>query len=208
MAINRTIKLLMFSDAFIFTGVGLVEPILAVFIKDNIAGGTLFSAGLASALFLVTKSVLQMPFARYVDKHDEKVKWLILGTFIMCLVPFMYIVAKSIYTVYAAQILYGIGSAFAFPTWLGLWSTHLDPHHESFEWSMYSTLVGLGSAASAAVGAAVAEFFGFTVTFLLVEAMLLIGFAFLFFLEWRSKIEGSVEAVHYHRQRRANHRKK
>ena len=53
---NRTIKLLMFSDIFVLTGFGLIEPILAIFIKENLVGGTIFAAGLASMIFLVTKS--------------------------------------------------------------------------------------------------------------------------------------------------------
>ncbi len=207
MKMNRTVILLMLSDACIFTGFGLFEPFLAVFVKENIAGGTLFSAGIASALFLVTKSIIQLPFSRYVDKHDDKVKWLILGTIIICLVPMIFLFATSIYTVYLAQILCGIGSALAFPTWLGLWSANLDEHHESFEWSMYSTLVGFGTAFSAAVGSGLAELYGFTVTILLMELMLLLGFSFLFFLQWHAKIEASVSNLHYHRQRVANGKK-
>lgn len=207
MGMNRTIKLLMISDIFIFTGVGLFEPFLAVFVKETISGGTLFSAGIAGAIFLVTKSVLQLPFARYVDTHDDKVKWLILGTLLMCIVPIIFLFADSILIVYAAQALYGIGSALAFPTWLGLWSAHLDAHHETFEWSIYSTGIGIGTAISAAVGAGVADRYGFTATILLMELMLFVGFAFLFFLEWHAIAEKSVTAAQYHRQRRANHHK-
>ena len=43
---NRIIKLLMISDVFVLTGFGLVQPILAIFIKDNLVGGTIFAAGL------------------------------------------------------------------------------------------------------------------------------------------------------------------
>lgn len=180
---NRTIKLLMLSDVLILTGFGLITPILAIFIKDNLIGGTIFAAGFASTLFLITKSSLQLPFSRYIDKHDDKVKWLIIGTFIISLVPLVYIFSNHIYYIYAAEVLHGIGSGLAYPTWLGLWSTHLDKKHESFEWSLYSTGVGVGTAITAAIGAVLAELVGFTITFLVVLIMSLAGGGTLFFLE-------------------------
>ncbi len=180
---NRTIKLLMFSDIFVATGFGLVEPILAIFIKENLAGGTIFAAGLAGALFIITKSAVQLPFSRYVDRHDKKVRWLLVGTFLIAMVPFVYIFSTDIRFIYAAQVLYGLGSGLAYPTWLGLWSTNLDRNHESFEWSLYSTLVGLGTASAATIGAGIAELAGFRYTFALVGIMALAGCFVLFFLE-------------------------
>ncbi len=180
---NRTIKLLLFSSIFVDTGFGFVEPILAIFIKDNLVGGTIVAAGVASTLFLITKSVIQLPFSRYVDKHDDKVKWLIVGTFCMAVVPFLYIFAHQIYLIYLAQIVYGIGSGLSYPTWLGLWSINLDKQKESFEWSMYSTTTSIGTAVTASVGAAVAQYFGFTLAFLLVGIMTVIGSLLLLRLE-------------------------
>jgi DHA1 family quinolone resistance protein-like MFS transporter len=199
---NNTIKLLMFSDIFVMTGFGLIEPILAIFIKENLVGGTIFAAGLASTLFLITKCIVQLPFSRYVDNHDEKVRWLIVGTLIIAAVPFMYIFAKDINHIYFAQILYGIGSGLAYPTWLGLWSTNLDRQHESFEWSLYSTLTGLGTALTAAVGAAIAEFAGFTPTFVLVGALSLAGCLTLLGLERKKEKEGKTTTQDYHTKRK------
>lgn len=172
---NRTIKLLLLSSIFVDTGFGFVEPILAIFIKDNLVGGTIFTAGIASTLYLVTKSVLQLPFSRYVDAHDDKERWLVLGTACMAFVPFLYIFCTHIIYIYIAQVILGIGSALAFPTWLGLWSLHLDKKKESFEWSLYSTTIGIGTAITASIGAAVAQFVGFAPAFALVGAMSVVG---------------------------------
>jgi MFS family permease len=180
---NRKLKLLMISDVFVLTGFGLIEPILAIFFKENLIGGTIFAAGIASTIFIVTRSIIQLPFSRYVDDHENKVRWLIIGTFIIATVPCIYIFSKSIIHIYAAQVIYGVGAGLAYPTWLGLWSINLDRKHESFEWSLYSTLTGLGTAATAAIGAAIAEFFGFRYTFAMVGIMALVGCAILFWLE-------------------------
>ena len=172
----------MVSDVFVITGFGLIDPILAIFIKGNITGGTIFSAGLASTLFLITKSLVQLPFSSYVDRSDGKRRWLIVGTLMIAVVPFLYLSAKDVGTIYLAQVFHGVGSGLAFPTWLGLWSTHLDRRHESYEWSLYSTMTGIGTALSAAVGAAVAQFLGFAYSFIMVGALSLVGSAILFYL--------------------------
>ena len=163
---------------FVVTGFGLVEPIMAVFINTNIIGGSIFTAGLASSIFMVTKGVIQLPFSRHVDTHDDNndLMWLIIGTILIACVPFIYILAQSIFHIYIAQLLYGIGSGLAFPTWLGLWSTHLDKKSESFEWSLYSTSVAIGTSVSAAIGAAIAEFIGFEFTFIFVGIIRLQAF--------------------------------
>lgn len=180
---NRTIKLLLFSSIFVDTGFGFIDPILSIFIKDNLVGGSIFTAGMASTVYLVTKSVLQLPFARYVDKHDDKVKWLLVGTAIMTVVPFIYIFCNNIWYIYLAQVLLGMGSALAYPTWLGLWSVHLDKNKESFEWSLYSTTVGIGTAITASLGAAIAQWFGFEAAFALVGLLAVAGFIILLRLQ-------------------------
>lgn len=185
---NRTIKLLLFSDIFLTTGFGLIDPILAIFIKENLIGGTILSVGIASTLFLAVKSTIQLPFSKYVDTHKDKVLWLIIGSALITTVPFIYIFAKHIRMIYLAQIISGIGSGLAYPTWLGLWSRHLDKDHESYEWSLYSTITGLGVAVTAVAGAVIAQYIGFIYTFMAVGAMSVISCLILLNLEKKSTL--------------------
>lgn len=182
--INRTIQLLMVSDIFVLTGFGLIDPILAIYIKDGLTGGTVFSAAFASTLFLLVKSLVQLPFSRRVDKMTDvsRGRWLLLGTLCIASVPFIYIFSSSIIYIYLAQVLHGAGSGLAYSAWLGIWSTHLDEGRESYEWSLYSTLVGIGTAVSAFIGGFVAQYIGFRLTFALVGVFALFGCGFLFVL--------------------------
>ncbi len=180
---NKVILLLLLSDVFIITGFGLIDPILAIFIKDSLVGGEIYAAGIASTIFLLTKSLVQLPFSRYVDSHNRKALWLIIGSLCIATVPFVYTAATNVNDIYLAQLLHGLGSGLAYPTWLGLWSTHLDKHHESYEWSLYSTITGIGTAIAAASGALMAEFLGFNLTFMTVGAISFIGCMFLFFIQ-------------------------
>jgi DHA1 family quinolone resistance protein-like MFS transporter len=184
---NRTMKLLLLSDIFVLTGFGLIQPILAIYINGGgVTGGTMLSAGLASALFLFTKSLVQLPFGHYVDKHSSKTKWLILGTLLMAGVPLIYITANSIYQIYLAEMIYDLGSGLAYPTWLGLWSANLDKGRESFQWSVYSTSTGLGTATTGATGAAVASMVGFYATFIMAGLLCLLGCLALIYMGRRS----------------------
>ena len=183
---NRTMKMLMLSDIFVLTGFGMIQPILAIFINGGVAGGTVLTAGIASALFLLIKSLVQLPFGRYIDGHARKMKWLMIGTLLMALVPIIYVTAHSIYQVYMAEAIYGIGSGLAYPTWLGLWSSNLDKGKESFQWSIYSTSTGIGTAATGAAGAAISTLLGFTATFMLAGLLCLLGCFALLALEKRN----------------------
>ncbi len=181
---NRTMKLLLLSDIFVLTGFGLIQPILAIYINDGgVTGGTMLTAGMASALFLLVKSLVQLPFGHYVDRHAGKARWLILGTLLMASVPIIYLSACSIYHIYLAELIYGLGSGLAYPTWLGLWSVNLEPGKESFQWSIYHTTTGLGTAATGAAGAAVASQVGFAATFLLAGLLCMVGCLALLALE-------------------------
>jgi len=194
--INRTIQLLMVSDIFVLTGFGLIDPILAIYIKDGLTGGTVFSAAVASTLFLLVKSLVQLPFSRNVDKMTDvaRGRWLLLGTLLIATVPFIYIFSSSITFIYLAQVLHGAGSGLAYSAWLGIWSTHLDKGRESYEWSLYSTMVGIGTAVSAFIGGFVAQYIGFQLTFALVGVFAIIGCGFLFVLLRQKKNLVSIQS--------------
>ena len=183
---NRTMKLLLLSDIFVLTGFGLIQPILAIYINDGgVTGGTMLTAGMASALFMLTKSLVQLPFGHYVDSQAGKERWLILGTLLMAAVPIIYLSANCIDHIYLAELIYGLGSGLAYPTWLGLWSVNLDPGRESFQWSIYHTSTGMGTASTATAGAAMASQVGFSATFLLAGLLCIVGCLVLLILERR-----------------------
>ena len=112
--INKIVRFLLLGDTVIFTGFGLSAPILAIFIADNVIGGSIFTAGIASALFFIVKAFIQIPFSRYIDSHDDSkaLRWLLVGTFLIVVVPFIYMIANHIYWIFLAQIIFGIGLGF------------------------------------------------------------------------------------------------
>lgn len=179
---NKTIKLLIFSDIFVLTGLGLISPILAIFIKDNLIGGSITSVGIAAMIFVSIKATLQLLFAKIFNPRDRF--WMvILGTFLVACAPFIYIFSTFVWHLYIAQAVYGLGAAFAYPAFLSLFTTNLTKGHEGFEWSIYSSCVGIGAAIAAFVGANIAQHFGFRTTFLITGIMAVIGGMILLDLE-------------------------
>jgi len=163
---NKTLKILIISDIFVFSGFGLIGPILAIFIKDNLIGGTIFAAGLASTIFILTHALLQMLFSHKFNPEDRL--WMLrLGTLIIAVVPFGYIFATSIYHLYFVQFIYGVGAAFAYPSWASLFTSHLETGRRGFQWSVYSSSVGIGTAITAVVGAWLSEKISFHIVFLI-----------------------------------------
>jgi len=67
MKINNLIKILTFSDVVIISGWGLTNPLFAVYVTQQIKGGNLELVGLATAIYWITRSLLQLPFAKLID---------------------------------------------------------------------------------------------------------------------------------------------
>lgn len=179
---NRTLKLLIISDIFILSGYGLIAPILAIFINDNLKGGSIAAVGIASAIFLITHAVLQVFFAKIFNPKDRL--WMLhIGTIIFVLVPIGYIFSTSIYHIYTAQFIHGIAAAFAYPSWSSFFTANLEKGRRGLQYAIYNSSVSVGTAITAYVGAELAQKIGFQIVFGMTGALTLIGFLILFGLE-------------------------
>jgi DHA1 family quinolone resistance protein-like MFS transporter len=183
---KRIVKLLILSDFFIFSGIGLISPILAIFIKENLAGGSIAAAGIASMIFILTKSILQ-PTLAYIAQPKHVKAMLIGGTGLMVVVPIIYFFATHVHHIYLASFVYGLATATAYPPWFRLFTRNITKGREGLEWSIYSSVEGFGSAATAYIGAFLAEKFGFYAVFLIVASMVFVGFLTIIFIFLEAK---------------------
>lgn len=69
--INPFIKTLIYSEFFITSSFGFIGPIMAIFITQQIVGGIIVTVCVAHAIFLLTKSLLQIPMGEYIDRKEE-----------------------------------------------------------------------------------------------------------------------------------------
>jgi len=171
---NRTLKLLVFSDIFVLTGFGLISPIMAVFIKENLIGGTIAAIGIAAAITTLIRCILQLVFA-YIAKPNHRYAMAITGTFIIMTVPFIYLFSTNVTHIYLAALVNGIGAGLANPAWFSLFAANLKKNARGWEWSIYSSSVGIGTAIAAFVGAQLATRFGFQPVFIAVGVLSFVG---------------------------------
>lgn len=180
--INAVVQFLTYSDILMMSGWGLVLPIISVFFSGQIAGGDVKFAGLASTVYFIVKSVVQIPVARMVDKHkgEKDDFWvMVAGSLLISLSAFLYMFATTKAHVYGIQVLYGIGGALSYPTWLAIFTRHVDKNKEGLEWSLYYTSVDVGSALTAGLGGLLAASFGYQFLFWLVGVSSIAGTMFL-----------------------------
>ncbi|KKS73988.1 MAG: hypothetical protein UV45_C0016G0010 [Candidatus Azambacteria bacterium GW2011_GWB1_42_72] len=166
-------------DIMFFSAFGLIGPIFAIFVTKQIAGATIATVGFAATLNLLTKAILQMPVARYIDRHKgekDDFKFMVAGSTLVSVVPFIYLFVSMPWHLYLAQIVLGIGGALANPGWYAIFTRHIDRGREGTEWTLENIGVGLAAAGAAAVGGGVlAENFGFYNLFLIVGVLSLVG---------------------------------
>jgi len=175
---NKIIKILILSDFVIYSAGGLLAPIFAVFLLDSIEGGDARVAGIAAGIYWIVKSILQIPFGKFLDRtsgEKDDYWFMILGIFIASLVPLGYLVVYEPWHVYALQSVLAIGMAMVIPPWGGIFTRHIDRGREAETWGFESSLLGMGMGVAGIVGGIIAKSFGFNFIFATVSAFGLLG---------------------------------
>lgn len=168
---------------FVVLSTALFGPIFAVFITESITGATLRTVGFAIALYGIAKSVLQIPTARFLDRHKgerDDFYALMVGASVAVAYPLGLVFVSEIWHLYALEVLAGLGDALLMAAYYSLFARHVDKGSEGFEWSLFS--VGgltISSSIGVAVGGIIAELFGFRFLF---SISTIINFAVLFAL--------------------------
>lgn len=182
-SLNRILYVLIFSDFIVISAYGLLAPIFGIFLLERIAGSTLVIIGISEAIYLVTKSLIQVPLGIIIDKTPgQKIDfWLLfVGNLLMSLSLFAYIWVSLPIHIYLISFVYGIGGAFSYPAWTGLFTRNMVENKESFAWSFSTTFVELGRAGAAVLGAIIGEMLGFNSLFVVVGGLSLLGTFILF----------------------------
>jgi len=176
--INKVIKCLVLSDLVFWAGWGLVTPIFAIFIVNNIEGGSILVVGIASAIYSILMAILRIPFGMYLDKRPgekDDFWFLTLGLFTAALTPFGFIFSTTPLQIYLLQSIHAIGMAMSLSAWPAIFTRHLDKGKESTEWGLDATAIGLGGGIFEAIGGWAVTQFGFNLVFIAVGVLGIIG---------------------------------
>jgi len=172
--LSNVILKLIAGDFFLQGGWGLVSPILAIFVTQQIEGGTVEMVAFATATYWLTKSSIQPFLANVLDvikgeKDDFKV--LIFGMYLASLIPIGYFFATSVWHIFFLEFFRGCAMACVVPAWYGIFTRHISKGWEAFSWSVSSTGVGFAAGFSAAFGGIIAYFLGFKILFIMVALL-------------------------------------
>ncbi len=184
-SINKVVKIMIFSDLFLNSGWGLIGPILAIFVVNNIQGGNARVVGIAVGIYFLVKSILQVPVAHYLDlNHGEKDDYaaLLIGTFLTVITPIIFIFATISWHIYIAQIIHALGMAMAVPSWYAIFGRHIPKNRAALCWGLDSSAMGLGAGIAGIIGGVVANKFGFFPLFSGVAILNIIAVLLLLFI--------------------------
>jgi len=176
--VNKVVRILVLGDIMFFSAFGLIGPIFAIFITNQIVGATVATAGFAATINLLARALLQMPVARYIDRRKgekDDFIFMVAGSTLISIVPFAYFFVSTPLHLYLAQVVLGIGGALANPGWYAIFTRHIDKNKEGTEWTLENVGVGLAAAGTAAIGGVLAQHFGFHNLFLVVGILSLLG---------------------------------
>lgn len=180
MVLNKIIKYLTISDFAILSGMSFLAPIFPVFVIDNIKGGSLEVVGFATGIHVFIRAILSLPVARYLDKKKgdlDEYYTLIFGSALLAISPLFYLIVSTPMELYFIQIVYGIGYAMAFPSWMSLFTRHAEKEREGSQWAVYSFVTSVGMAIASALSGFVATKFGFQAIFWMIFAITIFGTA-------------------------------
>ena len=179
---NVVLRALILSDLFLYGGFGLIQPIFAVFMLQEITGSSVMAIGVATTIQLVTKSILQLGIAKWTDAEPgnrRELLTLFAGSLIMSVVPFAYLWATALHHVFILQFVYGLGTALAYPGWIVIFARYTDDSKRGYEYSVYNTTIGLGVAAAAVLGGYFVQTYSFQHLFVLIGILSVIGAMFI-----------------------------
>lgn len=183
--INPVVRFLILSDTVLSGAVGLLGPIFALFIADFIQGGNEAVAGLAAGIYMFTRGVLQIPFAHIMDRirgERDDFWFMIIFTMIIAVIPLAYLMISTPLQLYIVQAVLGLCTAFTYPSFMAIFTRHIDKKKEGTEWGVYFTLNDFVSALFAALGGYVAATQGFHILILAVVGINIMGASILWFI--------------------------
>ena len=166
--VGRLVKYFIISDFFLLAGWGLIDPVFSVFIVQRVIGGTLTTVGIAAAIYWILRSVLQVPIANYLDstpgEHDDFVA-LVGGLLLIGISAIAMCWVTNIWELYVIHAVHAVAFALYYASWPTIFSRHLDKDAVALDWSLDSSVAGVGAGLSGFLGGVVAETFGYNWVF-------------------------------------------
>jgi MFS family permease len=157
---------------------GMFSPLYALFVENRIIGANELTIGLSISIYLVARSVLQIPIAVLIDRIKGELDdyyFLIIFSVMVGIVHLGFLGVTEIWQLFTIQLLLGVFTAITYPSYMAIFTRHVDKSMEGTEWGVYYTVNDLGGAALAAIGGFIASIYGFNNLIIVVSIIAIIG---------------------------------
>jgi hypothetical protein len=144
--ISKVAKNFIIADLILFGGWGLVSPIMAIFIIDEVRGASLVTVGLMAAIYWAVRSSIELPMATVIEKtksEKDDLYVLILGLLLVSIAAFWLTIVKTVPQLFTNQAIKALGFAFYAASWSGIFSRHIDKNKAARSWSIDHTALGI-----------------------------------------------------------------
>lgn len=166
--VGRVVKFFVISDFFLLAGWGLIDPVFSVFIIQRVVGGTLTVIGIAAAIYWIIRSLAQIPIAEMLDRipgeHDDFMA-LIGGLMLVGISAIAMCWVTQVWELYLIHAVQAVAFAFYYASWPTIYSRHLDKESISLDWSLDSSVSGIGAGITGFLGGVIADTLGYNWVF-------------------------------------------
>lgn len=163
-SLNKSLRILIFTNTFMVFIIGLFAPFYAVFVQ-KIGKGIAF-AGFSWALFSIIAGVLILLFSRWQLRVKEQELLLALGYFIRGIAFLSYAFMSSVAQLLFTQILWGIGAALGTPAFDAVYSAHTNKDNSIVEWGQWEGIAAIATGSAALVGGILIQTVGYFYVFI------------------------------------------
>lgn len=181
---NAVVKRFIAADLMLWAGWGLIAPVFAIFVLDQVRGATVVTLGIVAALYWILKSIVQIPVALMIDRTpSEKDDYLVLVISLMLggLTAFSFILVREVWQLYLVEALHAVSFGLYIPAWSGIFARHLDKNHRALEFSLDSAAVGIAMGIAGLMGGVIVQNFGFAAIFFIASLLCFISAIIIFY---------------------------
>lgn len=175
--INPVVKAFIVSESLVWSAWNLISPIAAIFVINNVSGGSIQSAAFGYSLHLISRVIFELITGRLLIGASDKKKftYIVVGLFILTISYLGFAFTSVLIMLYIFYLLFGVGVGIATPAKNSLFSVHLDKNKEATEWSFNDAAILLAAALAIIFGGFIATNFGFKPLFIIAATINLLG---------------------------------
>ncbi|MCA9358731.1 MFS transporter [Candidatus Kaiserbacteria bacterium] len=181
--LNRSLRILLATNALILMSGAMLGPILAIFVKD--IGGDLLDASFAAATFAIVAGVTTLLMGRWSDKVKESELIIVVGYLLIGIAFFLFLFVDSVADLLFVQVIIGLGEAIYSPAFDSVYTKHLTDGKTGSGWGAWEAMNYFMITAGATVGGFIASRYGFDPLFIIMSVLSITAAAYIYFLPRR-----------------------